>query len=169
MGKIIREEKITFADGDVYVRVDVDLKEGFSVDIAGEQGVGGELVTIADWTFGLGNRMKALADLWATEMTSAYQAVQQGTHTLALTEHLAHSYNVDTIKKIYEKMLPEEVTVMSESDLEVSIDKLSQCKFLLMSCPALPQSTQKELWTAVAKACQKLDNELFDLRKEREA
>ena len=46
MAKVVSEEKVFFPEGHVYILLDAGDEDGYSIDVLGEDGVDGDLVTM---------------------------------------------------------------------------------------------------------------------------
>jgi hypothetical protein len=64
VAKIKHEEKIPFDDGDVYVLWYSSDEEGYGVEVLGENGKGGDLVGMNDWSFGFGTEPYVVSAEW---------------------------------------------------------------------------------------------------------
>lgn len=68
MAKVKHQEVIEFDDGDVYVLWYSNDEEGYGIEVVGEEGKGGDLVTMEDWSFGHGEEAHDLSADWGDYM-----------------------------------------------------------------------------------------------------
>ena len=69
MAKVKDEVKIPFDDGDIYILYYSDDEEGYGIEILGEEGKGGDLVTMEDWSFGHGKKALKTSERWMSYVT----------------------------------------------------------------------------------------------------
>lgn len=91
MAKVKEEDKIEFDSGSVYVLWSVDDEEGYGVEVLGEEGPGGDLVTMGDWTFGYGQEEYTISSQWASYITEEMNKLPKNSDGM-LPAHIENVY-----------------------------------------------------------------------------
>ncbi|MDO6657446.1 hypothetical protein [Anaerobacillus sp. 1_MG-2023] len=101
MAKVKSEVKVLFREGNVYIHWNVNDEDGYGVDITGENGIGGDLIDLGGWSFGLSEEMERLSQRWFAYVVEIIQEQgskleEKGDHVIPqLLEHISSSPTKD--------------------------------------------------------------------------
>jgi len=78
MGQVKNEVKVKFPEGHVWILWDAgeENEYGYEIDVTGEDGIGGVLHTIANWSFGYEDWSHDIWDKWGKYVASRFCAIE---------------------------------------------------------------------------------------------
>lgn len=84
MAKVKQESKTWFPEGHIYVIYYCDNEHGYGIEIVGEQGIDGDLVTINDFSFGHEEKDQDLAFQLFTALSETLISIEGDEEELVL-------------------------------------------------------------------------------------